>query len=283
MNALLRHEMRGAWRTHGILSYVGFLLVIGFVWSLFGLRGGGAAAALLMLGALNVTSLVIAFGAGARAVRREWTDGTASLWLQLRYSEAARLSAKLIAALSRSLVAAVAIFALSVGSATALVALIPHLPAGLVGQAPTVSLPGFLMPASPGELITLVAQYGLGDFGLLLAWAPPLAMFGILLASLRPRRRTGRLNRSWLRFVLPWMVFAWCASLLLQFASPWRIVSLAGGAKGLHFLPAGRFDLYASVVPGFAVTLWPLLLTWLLAALLATGEIWWLRRRACAW
>jgi hypothetical protein len=275
MIPLLTHEWRTHWRRgpYGGLAF----LAVGLFWALVIHRSswsapsterlavGVAAGALITLGLMPFAALVLA----SRQVRREWRDGTVHLWLRFRPSEAERLLAKAMGALA---VVATYVAAVLVASLLALAVL------ALLAPGQPLLLP---LTAAPGltGVLTAAVRWGIRDALLALAWAVPAVVLG-LAAVFRPLRVSGR-QGPWrgLTWALIWLVwvFLWAGGPLLP--PILRLMRTAPEQLALAFLPAGPADIRVPIAPAFAVSLWPLILAWGIAAALFAIEVWWLRRR----
>ena len=160
-----------------------------------------------------------------------------------RYPASARLGAKLVAALTRFVVIAVAMLIVVIGVAMGLMAVLPRLPVAVSAKTWSV-IPALHFLSTPGALLAFAMRYGLPDLGQLLLWGPPLATFALGVAAPRVSVRRRR-KRAGIYVGLLWMLVWWCLIMLVQFLPPiMRAVPQGGGTVALHFKPAGQLDFY---------------------------------------
>jgi len=282
MAVLLRHELRRVWRRR-FSWQAGLLVLLLLSIGVYSVAHGGGAIVLCALAVwVGLTPVLNACGGAIRALRSEWAQGTASLWLSLDCSAERRVGAKLIAALSRFCAMALGTFAIASFAAVGFMLELGGVPAAVIRRT-WAAVPAIRFLGDPAKVLSFIAHFGLADLCQLLLWGPPLAVLGLaigvgLLSVGRVRRRTG----IWVFW--PVLVVWVLLSEALRYAPPIIArASLGGGEVGWHFLPAGRLDVYAHFAPGLAVSLWPLFLSWLIAALLFPLVAWWVRHRAYAW
>lgn len=256
MKTLLRHELRALALERARMVWMLPTLGIMLLWALT--IHHWEIVALITLACVEGCLLWAAFGTAIGRVRHEQRDGTSHLWVRLGPPPAARLAAKGLATLMT-----VAVWFVAVG------VLLAAFMAAFRTQLAAQGLRPVLGPAPAiGSTLLLMWHWLPRDIALLFAFAPLFAVAGLAMGFFLGRldRAYGTKRRGRVLWVATWVAAWFAIEAVAPHLGPLFTVLRAGGGSVVHLVPAGGADVTVAVAPGIAVTIWPILATWVAAA-----------------